>query len=79
MGAVRVATAKKLYRSDFANQEGVITEEDYETEVPITQRKRTAIVAACILIAIFGIYLIQRDHNWNPIQTPAVNFRKIQR
>ena len=68
LGAYRCATAKKFYKSDFANQEGVIAEEDYKTEVPMTQKQRWAFVAICILIAIIGSIFIQRDHSWNPFQ-----------
>jgi hypothetical protein len=66
-GAFRNATAKKFYKSDF-NGEFLGTEEDRKTEVPMTPLKRWGIVAACIVIAIIGIWLIQRDGNWNPFQ-----------
>ena len=78
VGAFRVAIAKKFFKSDFANMEGVITEEDYKTEVPISPLKRWIIVGICILLAVFGLIKIQQDRNWNPFQlegqaAPAVN------
>ena len=49
--------------------EGVITEEDYKTEVHITPKKRWIIVGVCMLIAAFGVFRIQQDRNWNPFQS----------
>ena len=46
MGDIRVAIARKFFKSDFANMEGVITEQDYKTEVNITRIKRRLIVSA---------------------------------
>jgi hypothetical protein len=66
LGAFRVATAKKFYKSDFANQEGVITEEERKTEVTLTPLMRWMIVAVCIAVAIYGGIRIQDDHAWNP-------------
>jgi len=68
LGALRNATAKRYYKSDF-NGEFLSTEEDRKTEVPMTPMKRWAIVAACVVIALVGIWLIQRDGNWNPFQS----------
>jgi hypothetical protein len=66
LGAFRVATAKKFYKSDFANQEGVITEEEQKTEVTLTPLMRWMIVGVCIAVAIYGGIPIQDDHAWNP-------------
>jgi hypothetical protein len=71
VGAFRTAIAKKFYRSDFANQEGVITEADRTTEVPMTHLKRWLLVGICILVAVFGVLLIQKDHGWNPFRAGA--------
>ncbi len=68
IGAFRVATARKLYKSDFANQDGVITAEERKTEVPMTLLMRWVLVAACILIAVYGGMRIKDDHAWNPFQ-----------
>jgi hypothetical protein len=68
VGAIRIATAKRFYRSDFANQDGVITEADRETEFSMTPLRRWFLVGICILIAVFGLFLIQRDHGWNPFR-----------
>lgn len=68
-GAIKIATAKKLFKSDFANQEGVIKAEDYATEVPMTPLRRWTIVGVCIIIAIVGLFMIEHDHNWNPFQS----------
>lgn len=68
VGAIRVAIAKKFFKSDFASREGVITEEDYKTEVQITPMKRWIIVGVCVAIAVFGMFKIQQDQNWNPFQ-----------
>ena len=65
VGAFRNATAKRFFQSDF-NHEFLETEEERMTEVPMTPLKRWAIVAACAVVAILGIWLIQRDNNWNP-------------
>jgi hypothetical protein len=78
VGAFRVAIAKKFFKSDFANMEGVITEEDRKTEVQISHLKRWSIVGICTLLAVFGVFKIQQDRNWNPFQlegqaAPAVN------
>ena len=66
LGAFKVATAKKFYKSDFANQEGVITEEERKTEVTLSPLTRWAIVVVCIAVAIYGGIRIQDDHAWNP-------------
>ena len=65
-GAVRVAIAKRFFESDFANSEGVITDEQRKTPVHITPVQRWLIVLACIGVAIIGCFLIQHDGNWNP-------------
>ena len=71
LDASRIATTKKFSKSDFANQEFEIPNEDYKTEVKITPLKRWLIVAACTVIAFTGVLLVQRDNNWNPFQ-PSV-------
>jgi hypothetical protein len=68
VGAFRIAIAKNFYGSDFANQDGVITEADRKTEVPPTPLKRWLLVGICILVAVFGVLLIQKDHGWNPFR-----------
>jgi hypothetical protein len=65
-GAIKVATAKRFFKSDFASQEGVITEEDHGKEVTITPMKRGLIVVTCSALAIVGVLWIQHDNNWNP-------------
>ena len=70
VGAIRNATANKFYKSDF-DHESAMTEEDRKTEVHMTPATRWAIVAACIVIAVVGIWLIQRDGNWNPFGAPV--------
>ena len=69
VGALRVSAAKKFYKSDFANTDGIIAEEDYKTEVPMTPLKRWMIVGVCVVIAAFGVFKIQQDRNWNPFQS----------
>lgn len=69
LGAMRVATAKKFFRSDFANSDGVLNEEDYRTEVRVTSARRWIIVGISALIAVVGVILVQHDHNWNPFHT----------
>ena len=54
IGAVRIATAKQFYKSDFTNQDGVITDEDRKTLVRMTPLRRWVLVAICVLIAILG-------------------------
>jgi hypothetical protein len=66
VGMIRVAIAKKFYKSDFANQEGVIAEKDYRTEVQMTPLKQWVIIGVCIVIAVIGVIIITQDHNWNP-------------
>jgi cell division protein FtsL len=68
LSAIGVATAKKFLKSDFANSDGVISEEDYKTEVTLTPQRRSLIVAICIVIAVTGVFWIQHDNNWNPFQ-----------
>jgi uncharacterized membrane protein YdcZ (DUF606 family) len=58
LGAVRVATAKKFFKSDFANSEGGIDKDDYTTEVAVTPVKRWIIVGICLAVAAFVIYRI---------------------
>ena len=69
LGAVRVARAKKFFRSDFANSDGVIKEEDKTTEVRVTPMRRWIIVGIAALIAVAGANIVQQDHNWNPLNT----------
>ena len=80
VGAVRVAIARKFSRSDFANMESVITDEDYKTEVKITPMKRWIIVGVCVIISVFGVFRIQQDHNGthsnpeSPHLSPRIRF-----
>jgi hypothetical protein len=80
VGALRVSTAKKLYRSDFANTDGVIAKEDFEAEVPMTTLKRWTIVGVCVVIATFRVFKVQQDHTWNPFgsgtEVAPVNVRQ---
>jgi hypothetical protein len=69
VGAFRVSVAKKFYKSDFANTDGIIAEEDYKAEVQMTPVKRWTIVGICVVIAVFGAFKIQQDHNWNPFRS----------
>jgi hypothetical protein len=68
LGAARVATAKKFFRSDFANSDGVVNEGDYTTEIRLTVVRRWMIVAVCAVIAVVGALMIQHDNNWNPFR-----------
>ena len=68
MSAIGVATAKRFLKSDFANSDGVISEEDYKTEVTLTPMRRWLILAICIVIAVIGVFWIQHDNDWNPFQ-----------
>ena len=65
-GTIQVALTKKFFRSDFANQEGVIKAEDYTTDVPVSPLTRWVIVGICIFVIVLGLFLIQHDQNWNP-------------
>ena len=71
IGAFRTATAKQFYRSDFVNQDGIITDEDRKTLVRVTPLKRWIGVAICTLIAIYGGVQIQKNRAWNPFQSTA--------
>ena len=66
IGAVRVAIAKSFFESDFANLDGVITDEQRKTPVHITRARRWLIVLACLAVATVGCFLIHHDGNWNP-------------
>ena len=64
LGAVRVLRAKTF---SWANEvDTVVTEEDRKREAPMTPVRRWILVAICLLLAIVGAVLIQRQHNWNP-------------
>jgi hypothetical protein len=67
IGTIRNATAKKYRNSDF-NHEFFETEEERNIEVFVSPRMRWGIVASCVLVALVGVWLIQRDGNWNPFQ-----------
>ena len=69
IGGIRVATAKKFFKSDFENSDFVIPDEDYKTEVLVSPYKKWAIVAICAAVALIGIFIIQHDQNWNPFRT----------
>jgi hypothetical protein len=69
VGTLRVSTSKKFYKSDFENTDGIIAEEDFKAEVPITQLRRWIFVGICVVIAAFGVFKIQQDRNWNPFQS----------
>lgn len=66
VGVVRNARTKRYYQSDFASFDGVITEEQRKTVVPISSAQRLGLIALCLLLAIAGVVLIQHQHNWNP-------------
>jgi hypothetical protein len=66
VGGIRVATAKKFFKSDFESSEYLIPAEDYKTEVHVSSLKRWVIVAICGVVALVGVFLIQHDQNWNP-------------
>ncbi len=73
-GAVANAVARKFYKSDFANREFLIPEEDYRTEVPVSPRQRWALVGLCAAIAVAGVIWIQHDHNWKPLRFENLGF-----
>lgn len=67
LGAVRVLLAKTF---SWANEvDTVVTEEDRKREAPMTPLRRWVLVTICLLLAIVGAVLIQRRHNWNPLQS----------
>jgi hypothetical protein len=66
-GALGLRTSKELHRSDFVNHDGVVTEEDRNTRVHLSPKKRVGLIALCLAIAILGVWMIERDHNWNPL------------
>jgi len=67
-GAIGCATAGKFYKSDFANQDGVIPEEDSTTQGAVSPKQRWGLTVLCIAIAIVGLFWIQHDHNWKPFR-----------
>ena len=67
-GAIANAFAKRFYKADFANRDGVIPEEDYTTEVAVGPKMRWSIVGLCVAVAVVGLILIQHDHNWKPFR-----------
>jgi hypothetical protein len=73
LGAIRVASAKKFYKSDFANSDGVIADDDYKTEVLISPMKRWLIVGICVVVAIIGAWKIHTDHAWNPFHSSSMS------
>ena len=67
IGAVRNATAKKFFKSDFQNTlDNVISKEDRRTEVDVSTLQRWSLVALCLTLAAVGAFFIQRAHNWKP-------------
>ncbi len=64
IGIVSVSLAKNF---SWSNYEFLGTEEDRKKEVPMTLLKRSALIAICVIIAVFGAIQIQQDHNWNPL------------
>lgn len=67
LSAFRCATAKKFYKSDFANKVDInIPEEDHQAEVRVDRRGRSLLVALGFVVAAVGALLIQRAHNWIP-------------
>lgn len=72
LGVVRVLRAKTF---SWANEvDTVVTEEDRKRETAITPIRRWILVAICLLLAIVGAILIQRQHNWNPfVSCPLCN------
>jgi hypothetical protein len=59
VGAIGNATAKRFFKSDFQNLDGVISEEDRRAVVPVTKIQRLLLVVICVLLAIVGVVLIQ--------------------
>jgi hypothetical protein len=75
LGSVRVLRAKTF---SWANEvDTVVTEEDRQREAPMTPFKRWVLVAICFLLAIVGAVLIQRQHNWNPLQSGRSSDRRM--
>jgi hypothetical protein len=66
IGAFRNATAKRYFRSDFANLDGQVTEEDRRTEVHVSTLQRWLLVVLCLIMAVAGAIVIQRAHDWKP-------------
>lgn len=66
VGAVRCATAKKFFRSDFANSDGVIDKEGYTAEVMVSSLRRWTYVSLCALVAAIGAIIVHHDQNCNP-------------
>jgi hypothetical protein len=67
LGAVRVLRAKTF---SWANEvDTVVTEEDRRREPLMTPTQRSVLVAICLVLAVAGAILIQRQHDWNPLQS----------
>jgi hypothetical protein len=67
LSAVRCATAKKFFKSDFQNTvDAVIREEDRRAEVHVSAVQRWLLVALGLTVAAVGAVLIQRAHDWKP-------------
>jgi hypothetical protein len=68
LGAIKGVITKKYYLSK-ANDEFLATEDEPKVEVIVTPLRRWTGVALCCLIAFIGVWLIQRDGNWNPFSS----------
>jgi hypothetical protein len=66
IGVVRCATAKKFFKSDFQNFDGMICDEDRRAEVHVSSLQRWLLVVLCAILAAGGAVLIERAHNWKP-------------
>ena len=66
-GVAGIVTCSLSKTFSWSNYEFLRTEEERRTETPMTRFQRLMIIAVCTLIALYGAYRIQRDHNWNPL------------
>ena len=72
-GISGIVTSSLAKTFSWKNSEFLETEEDRKAETPMTPLKRSLIIGICLAIATYGVFRIQRDHNWNPIQPGATS------
>jgi 4-hydroxybenzoate polyprenyltransferase len=66
IGGIWNARSKRFHRAYAVDIDYVGTEKDPTPQGIISSKQRMALLVADVLLALIGVYLIQRAHNWNP-------------
>ena len=59
-------TVARVKNFSWRNSEFLESEEDVRERVPMTFKRRMALLLVCLLISAYGAWQLGREHAWNP-------------